>query len=188
MTPKEKIFAFGTILLISYGSIVSSIFLFFDRGYPHARIVALLDVILVVATTVFASSSKFAKEVAWFLVWRRKTGHRLNEYPQTREDKDRFEEELHSEVAKLGRAVNGAKNVLEGAEMKRPRDRQAICGARAKFQAKLIEFNEYWELLKHLKMKPRNPTTGRLYKNRKEFLKGISDRSQAVLMVMHAVL
>ena len=186
MTPKRKVFVFGTILLVSYGSIVVSILFCFNKGFPHGRIIAFLDLLLVVATTVFASSSKFAKEVSWFFVWCRKTRHRLNEYPKTREDKDRFEEELHSEVVRLGRLVNLKKDILDGENMKRPHDQQAICGARAKFQAQESEFNEYWDLLKHLKMKPRNPDTGRLYKNRKEFLASLSAFLQKIPTAIRA--
>lgn len=182
MTPRGRVFAFGVALVVLYLGTICSIFFCLAKGLSRGSAFVMgLDLLLIVATTVFASSSKFAKEVGWIIRWRNRTGHSWNDYPETEEQKRRFSGELHVEATRLARAVCRAKMILDAHQMRRPRDREAVCAARITFQSKRIDFNEYWEIIEHLKTAPVDPRTGQPYGNREEFLKRVAKNSHRAI-------
>lgn len=147
MTPKTKI-AFRAVLGC-FGLFVAFSAFYFGHWF--------IAIFLVVVTTFFASSSKFAKEVNNIQLWKKVTGGRYNDYPQTKEQLAAASDTLRMEFFLFMQDFLDVKDKYDAGKRKyngghlglRLESEMANC------QETIVNF---WHLLEYFGLLPLHPT------------------------------
>ena len=146
MTPRMKIFLYvAEVIVLSTICLAATIFAVVE----HSFTLMVLGVLLVIATTFFASSSKFAKEVIWIRRWRRVIECSIDEYPQTPKQSIVARRKHYTALFCLATAVNEASADIEAAKMggKTPEE---IADLMVEECVQRMKFLIYWKVLRHV--------------------------------------
>jgi len=170
MKPFVKIFLY-VVLVVALSSLC--LILGIAAAARHSFALMATEIVLVVVTTFFASSSKFAKEVRWIYTWKNVVKRPIGEYPQTQEQAVITGEMLYPVLCDLGRAANSARIRRMGIYLKRREPQNAVDHletARVDVEKRREEFIIYWSVLLHIRALPIDPRTACPWADHDDFL------------------
>jgi len=142
----------------------------------HSFSLMIVGIFFIVATTFFASASKFAKEVTWIFRWRRVTGCPIDEYPQTKKQAVIVRRKLYPELHRRAMELNSATLELAGARMRRD-DVSVIASLVAEECARRMVFLVYWSVLRRVGSLPIDFRTAKPWADSQGFLESVSSVS-----------
>jgi hypothetical protein len=170
MRPVIKVVIYGSVVTVLFLSVVALIFVAIRKD---SLTIGLTDVVLFTAVTLFASLSKFAKEVIKILHWKMHK-ESFGTYPDTELKRKEMRHKLSARMVRPF-AVRAAEKRVDYVclEMKDgvDRDPAAIFTAKSEMLRSERIFLQEWAFLDHHNIRPINPNTLEPWKDAEAFLK-----------------
>lgn len=159
MTPKIKI-AFRAALGC-FGLFVAFLTFYFSHSF--------IAIILVVITTLFASSSKFAKEVNNIQLWKKVMGGYYNDYPQTEEQFIACIDSLQAEFSVFMQDFMDVKDQYDAGK-KKYHGRHLGPQLESKIAHYEMAIHDFWRLLEYFGLLPLDPASQSPWEGWKPFV------------------
>jgi hypothetical protein len=177
MTPKKKIFLAAFSICLAISGVVAV------ACKSHSVKLTLVAIVALLITTSFASSSSLAKEVDNIFFWNKVTKRPVNEYPQTKEQRQAVRPELYIKLDELVRKFIAAKSELADYISKNPNEPRinpSVTLLKGKIHEAQVPLMNYWSLLVRLELLPVDSDQGIKWETWNGFVRSVL-RNESIL-------